>query len=197
MVVDGYGYCASDTGEIATDHEYDTKFTEGVGESKNKRGEYTGKGKWENDPPEGAPGVCAENVGGGDEFWIEAFERGDERLNAKRKAVENAGDDEAHERECERLAEESEPEFAKQAAGAHGDEEIKAEDSRRKNKRKSDDGLDEEFGTEFRESEPVGDGQGDNEKNRRDEEGKAEREKKFGHEFRKFILEWTDREIRG
>ena len=146
MVVYGDGDGASGSGEIAADHKNDAELAERVGESENQRSEDAGKGKRKHDSPECAPRVRAEDARRGEEFWIEALKGGDQRLNAERKAIENAGDDEAGESESERMAEEREPEFAERASRAHGNEEIKTEDGRRQNERKSDDGLDEEFG---------------------------------------------------
>src|SRR5256885_8460857 len=133
VVVNGDGDGASGTGKISADHEDDAKFAESVREGENDRGNYAGERKRKNDLAKRAPRVCAEDAGGGEEFGIEAFERGDDRLHAEWKAVENAGDDEAGERESERVAEEGEPKFSKKAARTHGDEEIKAEDGGRKN----------------------------------------------------------------
>src|SRR3989440_6371692 len=142
VVVNGDGDGASGTGKISADHEHDAKFAESVSEGENDRGNYAGERKRKNDLAKRAPRVCAEDARGGEEFWVEAFERGDEWLHAERKAVENAGDDEAGEGESERVTEKGEPEFTKGAARAHGDEEIKTENSGRKNERKCDDGFD-------------------------------------------------------
>jgi len=103
-----------------------------VSEGENDGGDYAGERKRKNDLAKRAPRVCAEDARGGEEFWVEAFEEGDEWLYAERKAVEDAGDDEAAEGESERVAEEGEPEFAERSARAHGDEEIETEDGGRR-----------------------------------------------------------------
>jgi len=104
-----------------------------------------------------------EDARGGEEFWVEAFEEGDEWLYAERKAVEDAGDDEAAEGESERVAEEGEPEFAERSARAHGDEEIETEDGgrRREEERRR---LRLEILAEFGKGEPVGERRRENEK---------------------------------
>ena len=118
-------------------------------------------------------------------------------MHAERKAVENAGDDEAGKRESERVAEKGEPEFSNRAARAHGDEEIKTKNGGGKNERKCDDGFDEKFCAKFGKGEPVGERRRENKKNRGDEEGEAEGEEEFGHGVgRGFIWEWDGRGIR-
>ncbi len=189
VVVDRDGDGARGSGKIAADHEDDAKFAEGVSEGQNNSGYYARQRKRKNDASKRAPGIGAEDAGGGEKFWIEAFERSDERLNAKRKTIENAGDDKAGERESERVAEECEPKFAERAAWAHGDEEIKAKNRWRKNEGKRDDGFDKKFGPEFGEGEPVSERRCADEKNRGDEKGEAEREKEFGHGGQELALE--------
>ena len=197
VVVDGDGDGARGAGKISANHEDDAKFTERVGKRKNGGGDYTGKRKRKNDLAERAPSICTEDARGGEEFWIEAFEGGDEWLNAEWKTVENAGDDEAGESEGERATEEREPEFAERSARAHGDEKIKAEDGWRKNEREGYDGFDEEFCGKFGEGKPVGERRGEDEKNRGDKEREAEGEEEFGHGVgRGFISEWDGRGIR-
>jgi len=197
MIVNGNGDGARGAGKISANHEDDAEFAEGVSESENDGGDYAGERKRKNDLAERTPWISTEDARGGEEFWIEAFKRGDERLDAERKAVENAGDDEAGESESERVTEESEPEFAERAARAHGDEEIEAEDGGRKDERESDDGFDKKLCSKLGEGEPVGERSGENEKNRGDEEGQAKGEEEFGHGVgRELILEWNGRGIR-
>src|SRR5882724_2754236 len=197
VVVDGDGDGARGAGKISADHEDDAKFTEGVGESENNGGDDSRSRKRKNDLAKRAPRVCAEDAGGGEEFRIEAFERDDEWLNAEWKAVENAGDDEAGERESERVAEEGEPKLAERAVRAHGDKEIETKNGWREDERKSDNGFDEKFCAKFGEGEPVGERRRENKKNRCDEEGEAEGEEEFGHGVgRGFIWEWDGRGIR-
>lgn len=206
VVVNGDGNGASGAGEIAANHKDDAKFTDRVGKSEDNGSDYSGKRKRKNNSSERAPFVCTEDAGSGEKFWVETFERGDEGLDAKRKTVENAGNDEASESEGERVTEESEPEFAERTARAHGDEEIEAEDGRRKNERKSDDGFDQEFGAKFGEDEPVGERRGEAEKNHGDEKSEAKREKEFSHRFNRVsrvprgqqkLVVWQSRSLPG
>lgn len=181
VIVDGDGDGARGTGKISANHEDNTEFAESVSEGQDDGGNYARQRKRKNDLAEGAPGICAEDAGRGKELWVEAPERGDEGLDAKWKAVENAGDDESGESERELVTEEGEPEFAERAARSHGDEEIKAENGGWENERESDDGFDEKFGAKFGEREPVGERSREEQKNRGDQEGEAEREEEFGH----------------
>jgi len=142
VIVNGDGDGASGAGKISANHEDDAKFAESVCEGENDGGDYSRSRKRKNDLAKRAPRVCAEDARGGEEFWVEAFEGGDEWLHAEWKAVENAGDDEAGKREGERVTEEGVPEFAEWTARAHGDEEIKAKNGWREDERKSDDGFD-------------------------------------------------------
>ena len=84
VVVDGDGDGASGAGKISANHEDDAEFAESVGEGENDRGDYSGSRKRKNDLAKCAPRVCAEDAGGGEEFWVEAFESGDEWLNTER-----------------------------------------------------------------------------------------------------------------
>src|SRR5262249_49631432 len=61
-VVDGDGDGTRSSGKIAADHEDDAEFAEGVCECEDNRGDYSRKGKGEDDAPKGAPIVCAENT---------------------------------------------------------------------------------------------------------------------------------------
>jgi len=149
MIVNGNGDGARGAGKISANHEDDAKFAERVGKRKDDSGDYAGERKRKNDLAERAHRIGTEDVGGGEKFWIEALEGCDEWLDAERKTVEHAGDDEAGESEGERVAEKCEPESAERTARSHGDEKIKAEDGWRKNERESYDGFDEEFRGKF------------------------------------------------
>lgn len=196
VIVDGDRDGAGGAGKISADHEHDAEFAESVSEGEDGGGNYTGERKRKNDLAKGAQGIGAEGARSGEEFWVEAFERGDEWLRTERKAVEDAGDDEAGESERKRVAEESEPEFAERAARTQGDEEIETEDGGGKNEWKSDDGLNQKFRSPFGEGQPVGERRRQNEKNCCDEEGQAEGEEEFGHGvWRAFISEWDGRGI--
>lgn len=182
MVVNGDGNGASGSGKVAPNHENHAEFAEGVSESEDDGCDYAGKRERKDDAAKGAKLVGAENARGLEEFWIEAFEGGDERLNTEWKTVEHAGDYEAGEGESQGVAEEAEPKFTEGAAWTHGDEEIEAKDGWRKHKWKGNDGFDQEFGSEFGEGEPVSERRGENEKNCGDEKSEPEGEEEFGHE---------------
>src|SRR5256885_1796629 len=108
-------------------------------------------------------------------------------------AIESVNESEKNERDCEKR----EPELAKRAARAHGNEEIKTEDGGRKNERKCDDGFDEKFCAKFGKGQPVGERRRENKKNHGDEKGEAKGEEEFGHGVgRGFIWEWDGQGIR-
>ena len=74
MIIDGDGNGTGGAGKIAADHEDDAKFSEGVSESENDGGDYTGKRERKNDGAESAEFVCAEDARSVEKFWIESFE---------------------------------------------------------------------------------------------------------------------------
>ena len=84
VVVDGDGDGASGAGKISANHEDDAEFAESVSEGENDRGNYAGERKRKNDLAKRARRVCTEDARGGEEFWVEAFESGDEWLNTER-----------------------------------------------------------------------------------------------------------------
>ena len=181
MVVDGDGNGAGGPGKISADHKDHAKFAQSVSESENDGRDYTGERKRKSDTTKSAPGTCAENARGGEKFGIETLERGDERLDTERKTVKNACEDKAGKGESECVTEKKEPELAKRAARAHGDEEIKTENGGRQYERKSDNGFDDKFGAEFGKGEPMGYGRGDDEQDRCDKKSEAEGEQEFLH----------------
>src|SRR5262245_48811750 len=78
VVVDGDGDGSRGSWKIAADHEDDAELAEGVGKCEDNGGEHSGKGEREDDTPKRAPVVGAKDSGGGQEFWIESFEGGNE-----------------------------------------------------------------------------------------------------------------------
>ena len=78
-------------------------------------------------------GACAEQARGVDEGSVDRRESGDERLHREGKAVDDRADDEALERKCERMAEQSGNAAAKSRARPEQHEKKETENGGRQN----------------------------------------------------------------
>ena len=87
---------------------------------------------------------------------IDLRERRGDRLHGERQAVEHRGDDQAFERERQRVPGPLRPPSSERAARAHGHQQIEAEHGRRQHERQRDDRFDQERPAAAREREPVG-----------------------------------------
>jgi hypothetical protein len=141
LIVDGNGECAGDAGNVATDHEDNPEFADGVGEGKDGGSDERHARKGESDASEEGPWRGAEDLGYFDGGAIHGGKGDDERLDGEGQAVNHRADEEAPEGEGEGVAGEGDEGSSESGCRAKTDEEIEAEDGWRKDERESHDGL--------------------------------------------------------
>ena len=119
-----------------------------------------------------------ERRGGLEERPVDGRERGRERLDREREAVEDRGDEKPLEREGEPSAEEGLDGAADRSVRAEEEKDVEAEDGGGEDDRKGDDGLDERLPPGGREREPGGQRKAERDQNGRrgDRELQAEEE---------------------
>ena len=118
VVVDGDRDGPGLARDVPADHQDDPELAEGVGERENDAGDDPGAGEGEDDAAKRPEPGRAERGGGVEERPVDGRERGGERLDREREAVEDRSDEEPLEGEGEASAEERLDGPADRARGA-------------------------------------------------------------------------------
>ena len=131
LIVKDDGKRARSAGNVAAEHEDDSKFADSVEKTEYDGSKQRAARERNQDAGDEAHRSGAEKTRGIDKSGVDRSKSGDERLHGEGKAVDDRSDDEAIEGKCERVAEQGGDAATKGGARTEQDEKKKAEHGRR------------------------------------------------------------------
>jgi len=173
LVVDGDGKRASGAGNIAADHEHDTKLAHGMREAERGRGDQGMAGQGQQDAGEDAKATRSEEPGLVDESGVDRAKAGSQGLDREREAIDNGADHEPGKGEGKGMAEDAGSGASETGPGSEENEEIETKDGGGKKQGKGGKGFDQRTPTRLGEGEPAGEGNGKRKQDKGGDSGKT------------------------
>ncbi len=131
MIINGDRNGARDTSQISADHQHDAEFSQGVREAQHDGRDHARHRQRENHAPKGSQTTRAKHCRSIQQFSIDAFERGDERLHCKWEAVDDRREHQSAEGKRQSVAEHRLPQSAKRSPWAHRQQRVKSKNGGR------------------------------------------------------------------